>query len=94
MTDRSTIKKISGLAGIDISGGESDQFAEDFRRIIEFVSALDEAAAEDAEPMVSPSRPDQFLRRDIPGGDLSETALSKAPNTKENFIAINRSENY
>jgi aspartyl-tRNA(Asn)/glutamyl-tRNA(Gln) amidotransferase subunit C len=90
MTDRPTIEKVARLAGIEISDEEFNRFAEDFRKIVDFVSTLEEVDAENAEPMVSPVHPEQFLRRDTPGKHISEATISEAPNLRNNFIVIKK----
>lgn len=80
--DPDEVRRIAGLARIDLGDDEVDAFAAQFATILEYFETLDAVPQVDAEPeLVNVLRPDE--RRECLGQDA---ALANAPATEDGFF--------
>jgi aspartyl-tRNA(Asn)/glutamyl-tRNA(Gln) amidotransferase subunit C len=79
--DRAEIERIATLSRLELAGGELDAMTEQMKKIVDFVSALDELDTAKVSPRLhGADGASSFFRRDEPGPSLTvDEALANAP---------------
>ncbi len=81
------------LARMSVSEEEKNSLAEDFRKIIEFVSKLSEIDTKDVPPYVGVSPMHLGKREDVPKGESEEVKnriFANAPQFKKKHFVVPR----
>lgn len=89
--DEKTLKKISGLAALDLSEDESKQLAEDLSRIIAYFDRLREVDTGAVKPTSHPMQIQCPLRQDSDGRGESigmEDAQASFPHKEGDFFVV------
>lgn len=80
--DRDTVEHVAGLARIDLSDAQIEQFRDEFAAILQYFDRLDEVPETD-----QPAGPDAELREDEVRESLSQSeALANAADTEDGYF--------
>ncbi len=89
MLNRDDIKKVAGLARLEFSEIELEQFTEQLSKIVSFVEQLNEVQTDGVEPLAHPSEIHSVLRADEQRDGLTrESALANSPNQNGEFFLV------
>ncbi len=74
------VRRIAGLARLQLSDAECERMAGDLSAILDYMNLLGEANTSDVEPTAHPLSATNVLREDVPGESMSsQMALANAP---------------
>ncbi|MFS8541018.1 MAG: Asp-tRNA(Asn)/Glu-tRNA(Gln) amidotransferase subunit GatC [Tissierellales bacterium] len=91
MVTRKDVIHIADLAKLDFSEEELEKFADEFSKILEYVSQLREVDTEGIEPTFSISAKIQPLREDVVKPSLpKEEVLKNAPEEQYGYFKLPR----
>lgn len=91
MVTREDVIHIADLAKLDFSEEELEKFADEFSKILEYVSHLREVDTEGIEPTFSISAKIQPLREDVVQPSLpKEEVLKNAPEEQYGYFKLPR----
>lgn len=91
MVTRKDVIHIADLAKLDFSEEELEKFADEFSKILEYVSQLREVDTEGIEPTFSVSAKIQPLREDVVKPSLpKEEVLKNAPEEQYGYFKLPR----
>lgn len=91
MVTREDVIHIADLAKLDFSEEELEKFADEFSKILEYVSQLREVDTEGIEPTFSVSAKIQPLREDVVQPSLpKEEVLKNAPEEQYGYFKLPR----
>jgi aspartyl-tRNA(Asn)/glutamyl-tRNA(Gln) amidotransferase subunit C len=91
MVTREDVIHIADLAKLDFSEEELEKFADEFSKILEYVSQLREVDTEGIEPTFSVSAKIQPLREDVVKPSLpKEEVLKNAPEEQYGYFKLPR----
>ncbi len=91
MVTREDVIHIADLAKLDFSEEELEKFADEFSKILEYVSQLREVDTEGIEPTFSISAKIQPLREDVVKPSLpKEEVLKNAPEEQYGYFKLPR----
>jgi aspartyl-tRNA(Asn)/glutamyl-tRNA(Gln) amidotransferase subunit C len=91
MVTREDVIHIADLAKLDFSEEELEKFADEFSKILEYVSQLREVDTEGIEPTFSISAKIQPLREDVVQPSLpKEEVLKNAPEEQYGYFKLPR----
>ncbi len=89
MEARPLVERIAELARLRFSAEELDAFAEQFQRIVEFISVIESLELEGVEPMTHVVPTENAFREDVPQPSLPrEEALRNAPQHNGVFFRV------
>jgi len=84
-------KRVAALARLHLSAEELPRFAEQFQRILDYVSRIAEVDVEGVAPFVSAAAEGDWWRDDTPRPGLTpEEALANAPRQMDGFFRVPR----
>ncbi len=85
--DEALIKRIGGLARINLTDKEIKGFKPQFKEILDAFSRLDEVNVDDVEPSFHPVELKNFMREDLIDGCLTQQkALENSENKKGGYF--------
>ena len=83
------VEKLANLARLEFNPEEAESIRNDLQQMIGFVEKLNEINTDGVEPLTHISETENSLRNDeIRGSVDTETALSNAPASIEQFFAV------
>ncbi len=87
--DSDIVKRIAGLANIEISAQDETQLPAELNKILDYVGQLSKIDTENIEPMISPMMEDALLRKDtIAEANIADKVLQNAPESKMGFFMV------
>ncbi len=89
MDTRTLVEHIAELARLRFTEDELALFAEQFQRIVQFISVIESLQLEDVEPLVQVVPVENAFREDLPQPSLPrEEALRNAPKHNGVFFRV------
>lgn len=83
------IDKLADLARLKFEGHDREAIKKDLERMLQFVGKLKELDTANVEPLIYMTDEPLQLRKDVPGGDLSqEQALKNAPSRDSDYFKV------
>ncbi len=87
--DKETVRKVAGLARIEMNDAELEAMAEKLGKIMGFVEQLGELNTDNVAPLASVVDIDLRLREDkITDGDCVDDVLANAPEKTQGFFVV------
>ena len=83
------IDHVANLARLQFDGEEKVAIREDMNKILTFMNELEQVDTSGVEPLVYMTDEVDYMREDIPGGEVSKTeALKNAPDKNSDFFKV------
>ena len=87
--DRKTVKKIAGLARIEVSEAEEDHLALELSKMLNFIEQLAEVNTDGVEPLTSVSALGMRTRPDVVNdGGIAVQVLTNAPEATSDYFTV------
>jgi aspartyl-tRNA(Asn)/glutamyl-tRNA(Gln) amidotransferase subunit C len=87
--DRKTVKKIAGLARIEVSEAEEDHLALELSKMLNFIEQLAEVNTDGVEPLTSVSALGMRTRPDVVNdGSIAVQVLTNAPEATSDYFTV------
>lgn len=87
--DEKTVNKIASLAKLEFNGTEKEAILKDMKKMLDFVSKLEEVDTDGVEPLIQMTDETNILREDIAKTDITQKeALKNAPKKDSTYFKI------
>ena len=85
------VKKVAGLARLELSDAEIDTYASQLTKVLDYVALLDEVDTDGVDPMVHAIDQGNVFRNDEVRPSLSrEDALANSPKTDGKYFQVSQ----
>lgn len=87
--DKETVKKIAGLARIEMDDETLERMTPEISGIMTWIEQLAEVDTDNVEPLASPVNLNLTLREDVMNdGDCADKILANAPEKTQGFFVV------
>jgi len=87
--DKETVDKITHLARLELSAGETDEMIKDMSKILDFMAKLNEIDTSGVEPLVYMTDEVNVLREDVVKQQIThQEALLNAPKHDDDYFLV------
>ncbi len=89
--DKETVRKVAGLARIQMDDAELETMAPQLSKIIDWIEQLAEVDTDNVEPLANVVNINLALREDkITDGDCADKVLANAPEDVQGFFVVSK----
>lgn len=87
--DKETVKRVAFLSRLKIDDDKIEATQDEFNKIINWISELDEVNTDNIEPLISVNENNLILREDIViEGNQSKAILKNAPMSEHGYFVV------
>lgn len=87
--DKETVKRVAFLSRLKIDDDKIEATQDEFNKIINWISELDEVNTDNIEPLISVNENNLILREDIVSeGNQSKAILKNAPMSEHGYFVV------
>ncbi len=87
--DNTIVRRIAGLANIEISEQAETQLQQDLNKILDYVGQLAQVDTDNVEPLISPMLEQAVWRTDgVAENNIADKVLQNAPESEMGFFVV------